>query len=81
MRNRIISYHIEQIKKTKEKPDLIAGNIPFTSRNLNFISKDYYNIFNNKNNEIYNSISLETWLYSIFENYYWRSYIHYSPSN
>ena len=73
--NRIISYHFEQIKKTKEKPELVAGNIPFTSRNLYFISKDYYHVFNNKNND---SITLETWLYSIFENYYWRSYIHYS---
>ena len=77
MSNIIISYHFEQIKRTKEKLDLVAGNILFTSRNLNLISKDYYHYFNNKNTDIYNSISLETWLYNIFENYYWS----YSPSN
>ena len=84
--NRIISYHNHQIKKTKEKTDLVAGNIPFTSRNLKFISNDYYYTFKNKYNEIYdikkdNKISIELWLYSIFDNYYWRSFIHYSSDN
>ena len=73
--SRITSYHIEQIKISKKNSDMLAGNVPFTSRNLTFISNDYIRTFNKK------EISLESWLYSIFDNYYWRSFIDYSSDN
>ena len=68
---RIAKYHIIETKKSKENIELIAGNVPFTSRNLKFISNDYLHTFylNNK------TISIESWIQRIFDNYYWRSSI------
>ena len=71
---RIAKYHIEATKKSKENTELVAGNVPFTSRNLVFISNDFHHSL--ENNE-YN-ISIESWLQSVFDNYYWRSFINYS---
>ena len=71
---RIAKYHIEETKKSKENTELVAGNVPFTSRNLVFISNDFHHSL--ENNE-YN-ISIESWLQSVFDNYYWRSFINYS---
>ena len=73
--SRITSYHLIQSKKSKQNTDLITGNIPFTSRNLTFISNDYFKTFKNKN------IPIESWLKSAFDNYYWRSFIEYSYDN
>ena len=70
---RIARYHMEETKKTKENTDLVAGNVPFTSRNLCFISNDFHRTFENMEN-----ITIESWLQSIFDNYYWRSFISYS---
>ena len=70
--SRIAKYHIEETKKSRENTDLIAGNIPFTSRNLCFISNDFHHSFKK------NKIKIESWIQSIFENYYWRSFINYS---
>ena len=70
---RIARYHIEETKKSKEHSDLVAGNVPFTSRNLCFISNDFHRTFENTEN-----ITIESWLQSIFDNYYWRSFISYS---
>ena len=78
---RIARYHIEQTKKTKENTELVAGNAPFTSRNLCFISKDFiYQKEKEKEKEEKDKkkIVIESWLKSIFENYYWRSFINYS---
>ena len=72
--SRIAKYHIEEKKISKENPELIAGNVPFTPRHLNFISNDFHHTFRPK------KISIETWLQSIFDNYYWRSFIKYLPS-
>ena len=69
---RIAKYHIEKSKLSKENTDLIAGNVPFTARNLSFISNDFHKSFDGKN------IEVESWLQGIFENYYWRSFINYS---
>ena len=69
----IASNHIIETKKTRENTDLVAGNVPFTSRNLCFISNDFHHSFKDKQN-----ITLESWLQSIFDNYYWRSFISYS---
>ena len=71
---RIAKYHIEETKKSKANTDLVAGNVPFTSRNLTFISKDFHHTFENNKN-----ISIESWLQNVFDNYYWRSFINYSP--
>ena len=46
---RIAKYHIEETKLTKENTDLIAGNVPFTARNLSFISNDFHKSFDGKN--------------------------------
>ena len=70
---RIVRYHIEQRKKTKENTDLIAGNVPFTSRNLCFISDDFHKYFKGKEKK-----NETSWLKGIFDNYYWRSFINYS---
>ena len=70
---RIAKYHIEETKKSRENTDLVAGGVPFTSRNLCFISNDFHNSFENNKN-----ITIESWLQSIFDNYYWRSFISYS---
>ena len=70
---RIAKYHIEETKKSKENTDLVAGNVPFTSRNLCFISNDFHRSFENNEN-----VTIESWLQSIFDNYYWRSFISYS---
>ena len=51
----------------------MAGNAPFTSRNLCFVSKDFHHFYENNKN-----INIESWFQSIFENYYWRSFIGYS---
>ena len=75
MSSRITSYHLIQSKKSKQNTDLITGNIPFTSRNLTFISNDYFRTFKN------NNIPIESWLKSAFDNYYWRSFIEYSYDN
>jgi len=72
---RIAKYHIEETKKSKENTDLVAGNVPFTSRNLCFISNDFHRYFENNEN-----ITIESWLQSIFDNYYWRSFISYSQT-
>ena len=69
---RIAKYHIEETKKSKENTDLVAGNVPFTSRNLYFISNDFHKTFDKLNPTV------ESWLQSIFDNYYWRSFINYS---
>ena len=70
---RIARYHIEETKKSRENTDLVAGNVPFTSRNLCFIANDFHRSFiHNKN------ITIESWLQSVFDNYYWRSFINYS---
>ena len=69
---RIANYHITQKKKSIEDTDLVAGNVPFTERNLCFISNDYLNTLKNS------SIKKESWLQSIFDNYYWRSFINYT---
>ena len=69
---RIARYHIEKTKESKENTDLVAGNVPFTPRNLCFISNDFHNSFINKIN-----IPIESWLQIIFDNYYWRSFIDY----
>ena len=66
---RIAKYHIEETKKSRENTDLVAGNVPFTSRNLAFISNDFHHSF--ENNE--NNVSIESWLQSVFDNYYWSS--------
>ena len=71
--SRIARYHIEETKKSRENTDLVAGNVPFTSRNLCFISNDFHNSFENKKN-----VTIESWLQSVFDNYYWRSFISYS---
>ena len=70
---RIARYHIEETKKSRDNTDLVAGNVPFTSRNLCFISNDFHHSFDNNKN-----ITIESWLQSIFDNYYWRSFISYS---
>ena len=70
---RIARYHIIETKKTRENTNLVAGNVPFTSRNLCFISNDFLHSFKDKQN-----ITLESWVQSIFDNYYWRSFISYS---
>ena len=70
--SRITKYHIEETKKSKKNNDLVAGNVPFTSRNLCFIANDFHRTLENKN------ITIEAWLLSIFDNYYWRSFINYS---
>jgi len=72
--SRIAKYHIEEKKITKKNPELIAGNVPFSPRHLNFISNDFHHTFRHK------KISIEVWLQSIFDNYYWRSFIKYLPS-
>ena len=69
---RIAKYHIEETKKSKENTDLVAGNVPFTSRILYFISNDFHKTFDKLNPTV------ESWLQSIFDNYYWRSFINYS---
>ena len=71
--SRIARYHIEETKKSRENTDLVAGNVPFTSRNLCFISNDFHRSFEN-----HEDITIESWLQSIFDNYYWRSFISYS---
>ena len=73
---RIARYHMEETKKTKENTDLVAGNVPFTSRNLCFISNDFHRSFENKEN-----FTIESWLQSIFDNYYWRTFISYSQKD
>ena len=73
---RIARYHIEETKKSKDNTDLVAGNVPFTSRNLCFISNDFHHSFDNNKN-----ITIESWLQSIFDNYYWRSFISYSQKD
>ena len=73
--SRITSYHMKQSKFSKQNTELLAGNIPITSRNINFIYNDYIRTFNSK------QILIESWLYSILENYYWRSFIGYSSEN
>ena len=47
---RIAKYHIEETRKSRENTDLVAGNVPFTSRNLTFISNDFHHSFENKEN-------------------------------
>ena len=76
--SRIARYHIEETKKSKNNTDLVAGNVPFTSRNLCFISKDYYYFYNYLKKQKDKNINIETWLQSIFDNYYWRSFVNYS---
>jgi len=71
--SRIARYHIEETKKSRENTDLVAGNVPFTARNLCFISNDFHRSFENNKN-----ISIESWLQSIFDQYYWRSFMNYS---
>ena len=71
--SRMARYHIEETKKSKENTDLVAGNVPFTSRNLCFISNDFHQTFEKNDN-----ITIESWLQSVFDNYYWRSFINYS---
>ena len=72
--SRINSYHIIKSKYSKQNIDLLAGNIPFTSRILNFICNDYIRTFNKKD-------SIESWLYTILDNYYWRSFIDFNSEN
>ena len=72
--SRIASYHIIKSKYSKQNTDLLTGNIPFTSRNLNFIYNDYIRTFKKKD-------SIEAWLYTILENYYWRSFIGFTSEN
>ena len=66
---RISTYHIEQTRESRNDLEKFAGNAPITPRHLCFISKDYHNYFKK------NKISDTCWLKSIFDNYYWRSYI------
>ena len=72
--SRITSYHIIKSKYSKQNIDLLAGNIPLSSRNLNFICNDYIRTFNKKD-------SIESWLYTILDNYYWRSFIDFNSEN
>ena len=69
---RIATYHSEESKLSKGNTNLLAGNVPFTARNLSFILNDYHKTFINSD------ITIESWLQSIFDNYYWRSYTDYS---
>ena len=73
---RIARYHIEKTKETKKNTDLVAGNVPFTSRNLYFISNDFLHF--NENENVKELLKIKSWLKSIFDNYYWRSFINYS---
>ena len=82
--SRISRYHVEKVKETKEKPDLVAGNVPFTSRHLCFISTDFNHSDEikkslksddeNKEDKEYKYKVIISWLISIFDNYYWRSF-------
>ena len=71
--SRIARYHIEKAKESRDNTDLVAGNVPFTPRNLCFISNDFHNTFE-KNKDI----TIQSWLQSVFDNYYWKSFISYS---
>ncbi len=66
---RISTYHIDQTRKSRNDSEKFAGNAPITPRHLCFISKDYHNYFKK------NKIPDTCWVKSIFDNYYWRSYI------
>ena len=62
----IAKYHIEKTLFSRENTDLMVGNVPFTARNLCFVSNDFIHSFK-KGEET-------SWFKSIFENYYWISF-------
>ena len=75
--SRIAKYHSKETEKSKENTDKIAGNVPFTIRNLVFIINDWKHYFLQDKNK-YIEKDKKFWFRNIFDNYYWKSFIDYS---